>query len=206
MNDFETFGMLRNLVEMSENNFRECVEFINNAEVSDDTKRFFEILIALASRKRQEKRQSLTAQPAHRDCQNTRSTYLTVVWLCAASVKFTASGLCGRRTPPLRIFVFFIFSFPFFCEFLFTKEIKRHRVLSLLGAAFHRRLRMPFDFLSTRWRGMICIKDFNYCTFVPSIVTLKCAASMLFLFAHNFEPVFLPSAKPFTVAALTVRV
>lgn len=61
MNDFETFGMIRNLVGMSENNFRECVEFINNAEVSDDTKRFFEILIALASRKRQEKRQSLTA-------------------------------------------------------------------------------------------------------------------------------------------------
>ena len=45
MNDFETFGMIRNLVGMSENNFRECVEFINNAEVSDDTKRFFEIAI-----------------------------------------------------------------------------------------------------------------------------------------------------------------
>ena len=38
MNDFETFGMLRNLVEMSENNFRECVEFINNAVVFVDTK------------------------------------------------------------------------------------------------------------------------------------------------------------------------
>ena len=61
MNDLVTFGMLKNLVEMSENNFRECVEFINNAEGSDDTKRFCEILIALASRKRQEKRQSLTA-------------------------------------------------------------------------------------------------------------------------------------------------
>ena len=61
MNDLETFGMLKKLVEMSEENFRECVEFIKYAEVSEDTKSFFNILIALAIKKRKEKRQTLTA-------------------------------------------------------------------------------------------------------------------------------------------------
>lgn len=61
MNDLETFEMLKKLVEMSEENFRECVEFINNAKVSENTKNFFNILIVLATKKRKEKRQSLTA-------------------------------------------------------------------------------------------------------------------------------------------------
>lgn len=61
MNDLETFEMLKKLVEMSEENFRECVEFINNTEVSENTKNFLNILIVLATKKRKEKRQSLTA-------------------------------------------------------------------------------------------------------------------------------------------------
>ena len=48
----------------------------------------------------------------------------------------------------------------------------------------------------------------NHWTLTPSMITVRCAASMLFLLAHSLLPVFVPSvliAKPLTCAFFTVR-
>lgn len=61
MNDLETIGILKDLIDMPDKNFKKCVEFADSMEASENVKNFFNILIILADKKRNEKRQSLTA-------------------------------------------------------------------------------------------------------------------------------------------------
>ena len=63
MNDLETFELLKELIDMPEDNFKKCVEFAENMEASENVKNFIMILINLASTKRTEKIQRFTSVP-----------------------------------------------------------------------------------------------------------------------------------------------
>lgn len=52
MSNEEIEEILNDLVEMSEEHFQECIEYVGNIDESDKTKNFFEELLRIAYTKR----------------------------------------------------------------------------------------------------------------------------------------------------------
>ena len=67
-NEVMTQGMLKDLVEMSEENFQKCVEYADNMDKTARIKEFLDVLISTAIIER--KKTIQTAQPAHKNCLN----------------------------------------------------------------------------------------------------------------------------------------
>ncbi len=92
-----------------------------------------------------------------------------------------------------------------FCRRMRRKRFKGMREVGS-GVGTDDGIRLPGSY-SKKWgkgpEGPVCC---GYWTVVPSIITVRCAASMLFLLAQILDPVFFPGAKPFTVMFLIVRV
>ncbi len=52
MSDEEVIEMVMALVEMSEENFQECIEYVANIDTSDEAKTFMNEMIRVAAEKR----------------------------------------------------------------------------------------------------------------------------------------------------------